>query len=378
MKNKVIASLVVLIVALITMQSTFAQDDLLFRKRIISSTWNSLYYGVAAVVIAQPESDAAKAALPVISAGVGALVPLLTNEKRPITVNELMLTNHGQTIGWVHGFSASMLIFGDSLFADNNNYKVAVGLGAATSIGLGILGKSLGKNKDWSEGQVALYRHYGWLGPMTASCIGFAFADDPRVFGGAILAGGLGGYFVADKVNNWNEFTRGEVRATQAMTVLTGALGYCVFMDISINDEIDLNREGWLLPAAGLVAGTAAGHFWLKDTNLTPRQGMTTIYAASGGALLGLGVAMLINSDEFTPWYAIPYATGMGAYAFAVESMRKKNSASAFHRNDNGNKWNFAFMPYNIMLNNKIENAGYMLNGKAVGMQPLFSASVTF
>lgn len=376
MKKIVITSLFTLLTVLISVQSVTAQDDLLFRKRILSSTWNSFLYGDAAVIIGEL-NGAAAVGLPVVAAGAGALVPLLTNESRPITINQLMLTNHGQSIGWVHGGALSMLILGDSIASSTkDNYKLAVGLGAATSIGFGILGRSLGKTKDWSEGQVAMYRHYGWVGPMTASCFGFAFADDPRVFGATILAGGAGGYFLADKVNDWHEFSRGDVRATQALTIMNGALGYCVFADVAVSSE-EFQQAEWLIPAAGLLAGTAMGHFWTKNANLTPRQGMTTIYAASGGALLGLGVAMMVNSDEFTPWYLIPYATSLGTYAFAIEKLKKKNAGQAL-LNDNGKTWNFSFMPYNLMLNDRLEKSGNQLNGRYVSMQPLFAASVTF
>jgi hypothetical protein len=378
MKNKIAFSMMLLVLVAVTVQTASAQDELLFRKRILSSTWNSFLYGDAVVVISEAKGAAA-VGIPVVSAGIGALVPLLTNESRPITTNQLMLTNHGQTIGWAHGFALSMLIFGDSLFAENsNNYKVAVGLGAATSIGLGFLGKSLGKNKDWSEGQVALYRHYGWVGPMTASCLGFAFVDDPRVFGGTILLGGAGGYLLANQVNNWHEYTRGDIRATQALTVMNGALGTCIMLDV-LSEEWEFKRSEWLIPAAGLISGTALSHLWLKNVNLTPRQGMTTIYAASGGAILGAGIAMIIGSDDFTLDYAIPYATSLGAYAFAVESLRKKNNNQAFFQDKKGgNRWDFAFMPYNLMLNNKLEKSGCMINGRTVQMQPLFAASVTF
>ena len=379
MKNKIAFSMMLLALTAVTIQTVSAQDDLLFRKRVLSSTWNSFLYGDAIVIIGEVQKAGA-VGIPVVAAGIGALVPLLTNESRPITTNQLMLTNHGQTIGWAHGFGLSMLIFGDSLFDSNNNYKVAVGMGAATSIGLGFLGKSLGKNKDWSEGQVALYRHYGWVGPMTTSCIAFAFSDNPRVYGGSVLLGGAAGYLIGNQVNNWHEFSRGDVRATQALTVMTGILGYCVFSDVTFGgDDVDFKQTGWLIPAAGFVAGTAAGHLWLKDANLTPRQGMTTIYAASGGAILGLGVALLINSDDFTPWYTIPYATSLGAYAVAVQALKKKNNSSAFFQeNKGGNKWDFAFMPQNLVLNNMLNKNGCMINGRSVQMQPLFAATVTF
>lgn len=359
-------------------QNTFAQsDEILFRRHILLSGYNGLYYGIAFDYIFDI-SGAAAAGLPVITAGTCAIVPLLTNSSRTITSNKLLLTSHGQSLGWAHGLALASLINGKTAFENESKSKFTVGLGALSSIGLGILGGSLAKNKDWSEGRVALYRHYGWVGPFTGFSLAAAFSDNPRVFGAAILAGGASGYLLADQVNKWNEFTRGEVRATQVLSAFNTALGYCIFADTEPDFNNDLNSTGWLYPAIGAIAGTGIGHLWLKGSNLTPAQGMTTAYAAGGGAVIGLGIALLTNSDKFTPYYALPYVTGMGAYVAAVEVLRKKNKTQAFLPSDNKGKWDFSLMPQNLYLNNMIEQKGYMLNGRQVGMQPLFAASFTF
>ena len=105
---------------------------------------------------------------------------------------------------------------------------------------------------------------------------------------------------------------------------------------------------------------------------------MNSIWMASGGAVLGLGIALIINSDSFTPWYAIPYATSLGAFAYSIESSRKKNAALATVSDGSWNRWSFSFMPQNIFLNEKISENGYQINGNRVLMQPLFSASLAF
>ncbi|MCK7540579.1 MAG: hypothetical protein MZV63_61655 [Marinilabiliales bacterium] len=170
MKNKIITLFLAVILLLVSVWSVSAQnqDDILFRRRVVSSGVNSLFYGAALVAIVEPESDAAVAGIPIIAAGIGALVPVLTNERYPITVNQQTLTSHGQLVGWAHGFGLSALIMGDNL-ADGDNYKIAIGLGAATSIGMGLLGKSFGKNKPWSEGQASMFAFWGGIGPLTTA-----------------------------------------------------------------------------------------------------------------------------------------------------------------------------------------------------------------
>lgn len=378
MKSIIKFSSVLLIVLYLAVQNSIAQDEILFRRYIISSGWNGLFYGGALDIITGLDGAGA-AGVPVITAGACALMPLLTNSSKTITPNQLVLTSHGRTLGWAHGFALATLIGGrDAWESDNsNNYKYTVGLGALSSIGLGILGNSLGKNKDWSEGQVALYRHYGWIMPFTGFSIMAAFSDEPRLFGGSILLFGAGGYYLADKINSWHEFTRGEVRATQVLTMLNTGLGYGIFAD---NQDINesFNRTDWLIPAAGALSGTFLGHLWLKNTNLTPQQGMTTAYAAAGGAIIGLGIALVVNSEKVAPWYLIPYATGLGAYAFTVEKLRKKNSVQTFLPVNNKNNFQVAFMPQNLFLNNKMQNNSFMINGRLIVMQPVFAASVTF
>src|SRR5512137_308193 len=89
-------------------------DEVLFYKHLLMEAWNGVYYGVAADVIFEIK-DKAAVALPVITAGTLALVPLFTNESRMITSNQLLLTGHGQLVGWAHGGALGGLIYGDDL-----------------------------------------------------------------------------------------------------------------------------------------------------------------------------------------------------------------------------------------------------------------------
>lgn len=352
-------------------------DEILFRRSLLQSGWNGFFYGLAFDHIFDIDGPAA-AGLPVITAGTCVLVPLLSNSSKTVTSNRLLLSGHGQTLGWVHGMALGAIINNNDAF-DEQESKLTVGLGAATSIGLGILGNHLAKTKDWSEGRVALYRHYGWIAPMTGICAAATFSEDLSVFGISDLLFTAGGYLVADRVNSWNEFTRGEVRSTQVLSALNGALGFCVFIDTQVDDEdIDFNRTGWILPAVGLIGGTAIGHFWLKNADFTPQQGMTTIYAAAGGFVIGAGIDLLIDSEEFTPNYLIPYITSMGAYTFAVQKLKNSNRTASLIPKESKGTWDFAFLPQNILLNNKLGEKGILVNGKYTGMQPCFSASLTF
>jgi hypothetical protein len=374
MKNNIRFLIFAILTLGLMVQNSKAQDDIMFRKYVVYSGINGLFYGLAFDAMTDINGGAA-AGIPVITAGVSVLVPLISNSSKTMTPNSMVLSTHGKFIGWVHGFALSTLLAGDNAWSDNT-YKLTIGLGAVTSIGMGVLGKSVGRNTNWTEGQVALYRHYGWLGPLTGVSLAAAFSDEPRLMGASTLLFGAGGYFFADKVYRWNEYTKGDIRATQVLSLLNGGLGFGIIMDISENG--DLPRANILIPAVGALSGTLIGHLWTKNTKLTPRQGLQSAYAATGGAVIGFGIALVTESNSITPYYLIPYITGMGAYAIAVERMRKVNQVQSFIPRERKNNWQVAFMPQNLFLNSKIPAKGYMVNGKIIGMQPLFAASVTF
>ena len=373
MKNSIKFLFLLFIILTLLVKSLCAQDEITFRRYIISSGINGLFYGVAIDVIAELDGGAA-AGVAVISSGVATLIPILSNPSRSITQNSLMLSSHGKIIGWAHGFAFSTILLGEDAWDENQ--KFTIGLGALTSITLGMVGNSLGKNKSWTEGQAALYRYYGWMGPLTGVSLMAAFSDEPRLYGAADLLFGAGGYLLADKVYSRNNFTRGDVRAAQVLSVLTGGLGLGIVADIS--EQGEPGRASILIPAIGVLTGSLAGQLWLKNARLTPKQGLQSAYAATGGAILGLGIALLTESEKPTPYYVIPYITGLGAYTFAVERMRKNNIMQGFIPENKKSNWVLALMPQNIFLNSKIQARNFQVNRRSVGMQPVFAASLTF
>lgn len=384
MKKKSVTSLILLILMILTAGNSVAQDDILFRRHLITNGLTGFYYGTAADIIFELNGPAA-AGVPIITAGASVLVPLLINTDKVIDYDALVLNGHGKTIGWAHGMALGTLIGGEKAWYgennNSNNYKLTVGLGALSSIGLGILGNSLAKNNDWSEGRVELYRHYGWLMPYAGFFTMASFSDEPRVYGAGILLSGAGGYLIADRISKMNDYTRGDIRSTQVLTILNGGLGWGIFIDLVENqvlDEDKFSRSQFLVPVVGALSGTLLGHLWMKNTRLTPQQGMLTAYSALGGAVLGLGIALIIDSEKMTPYYLLPYAGGLGAFAYTVERLRKKNSTMTFLPDIGKNNFHFSVMPQNLFLNDKIQQKGYILNGRYTGLQPLFAASLNF
>ena len=224
-----ISTTVVFTLLLIT-QSLRAQDEILFRRHLINSGINGLFYGIAIDVIAGVDGGAA-GGIPIIAAGTSVLVPLLTNSSRTISQNSMILSAHGKIVGWEHGFAIATLVGGENAWNDGANIKLTIAAGALTSISLGIVGNTLGKNVNWTEGQVAIYRQYGWIMPFTGVSLMAAISDEPRLWAASDLIFGTGGYFLADKVYKNYQFTRGDVRAIRVLSVLNGGLGYGILAD---------------------------------------------------------------------------------------------------------------------------------------------------
>jgi hypothetical protein len=374
MGKKTRISSIMVFTLLLFSQMSNAQDEILFRRHLVNSGINGFFYGLAIDALADLTGGPA-AGVAIVSSGTAVIIPLLTNSTRTITSNSMVLSAHGKFVGWAHGIALATLVGGENVI-DGDNYKAAIAMGALTSISLGIVGNSLGRTNTWSEGQVALYRHYGWSIPLAGVTLTGAFTDKPRMVAASDLIFGFSSYFLADKVYKNYQFSRGDVRAIQVLTILNGGLGFGISFDKA--DRGISSRSDLLFPSLGVLSGTLIGQAWLKNANLSRTQGLQTAYATTGGAVIGFGLALITGSEYITPYYVIPYLTGLGAYAIAVESMRKKNISQPSLGDNHKNNWNIAFMPQNIYLNSRIKQQVLRQNGRSSGFLPCMAASLTF
>ncbi|HSV87424.1 MAG TPA: hypothetical protein VLH61_02155 [Bacteroidales bacterium] len=353
------------------------QDEILFRRYITSSGFHGLFYGIAFSIVADLEGPAA-VGLPVLTAGTSVLIPLLTTPR--ITTNSLILSNHGRTMGWFHGFALSALILGEEIDVEDNE-KIMIASGAISSIGLGVVGNILGRNRPWEEGQAALYAHYGMLFPFAGFSASLAFVDDLRLASGITLLSGAGGYFLANQIYRINPHTRGDVRAIRTLSLLNAGLAYGILIDQLEDDllgEDEFERSDLIIPALGAVAGTTIGHFWLRNTRLTTRQGNISAFAATGGAVLGLGLALMTGADEIWPYYTFPYALGMGAFGLAVERFRSANMAAEIAPDRGNSNVSYSFMPLNLAFNQMLAENGPLTPKEMRYLQPFVSVSFRF
>jgi hypothetical protein len=350
----------------------FAGERSMYTQYLVSSGIFGALYGGAAVAVFGLEGGWA-AGIPLLTAGASVLVPVLTLKDKYVSYNSLALSNHGKVIGALQGAALGVLITGDNI----DEGKFILALSAASSIGLGRLGYSLGKNQPWSQGRAALYSYYGTLMPFEGLAVVAAFnSEDPRIYGLASLAFGAGGYLIADRVANKFDFTKGDVTATGTLALMNGLLGLLIITDV--NDDVDgVPPAQFLIPAAGALGATFVGHLWLNNARLTSQQGRNVALATSGGVLVGLGLTALFTPETETPYYVVSYITGMTSYAVMVSLYKKKNIL-AFPVSDSKARWDLNLMPQNLFLNKKIADYSVSNPGKRIDFLPAFSATFTF
>jgi hypothetical protein len=352
-------------------ESVYSGERSTYSRYLVASGFFGAFYGVAVDAILGIDGPAA-AGIPLITGGLSVVIPAVSIRDKKVSTNSLLLSTHGKMIGAFQGAMLGVLISGKNV--DEEGYgKLTLGLVTASSIALGRVGYNLGRYKNWTPGRVSLYSHYGWLMPLEGLAIVAAFeSENPRLYAASSLLFGAGGYVIADRVADKNNFTRGDVIAMESLSAFTTLLGFGILADIEPE-----NGSAFLVPAAGALAGTFIGQRWVRNAGLTLQQGRNVALAHTGGAVVGLGIAAIINSESPPIWYIIPYSAGLATYAFALESYKKKNSmTSVVPEKTRG--WNINLMPQNILLNQKLISSGRIQAGKRYSMLPAFSASVRF
>lgn len=351
----------------------FAGERSKYTQYVVTSGIFGAFYGATSSFILGIEDEGIITGLTLLTAGASVLVPVLTIKDRYVSYNSLALSNHGKLMGALQGAALGALLVGDNV----DDGKLIAGLSLASSITLGRVGYSLGKNKPWSEGRAALYSYYGTLMPLEGIALTAAFeSENPRVYGLSSLAFGAGGYFIADAIAKRNDFTRGDITATATLATLNGLLGFLVLSDIA-NDSEDLSASTILIPAAGALGASLVGHLWLKDARLTIQQGRNVALVSAGGSIIGLGLVALTSPENATPYYITGYITGMTSYALLVHNYKKKNNFSSFQK-EKKTGWDFNLAPQNIFINRKIATYALSNPGKRIDFLPAFSATLKF
>jgi len=289
--------------------------------------YNGIYgfiYGAAMVPVLGIQDNAWAIGLPVLLAGGSLLLPVINPKKyENMNYSSVLLNRHGKLYGLIDGASLGLLLFGTE---NESAAKGILMLAVAGSIGMGELGFQLGKKGIWTEGRISGYNHYTMVSLLFSTGLYGSFANDfnSRVYGGIVLASQAAGYLFANKMFKKYNYTRGDILASGGFTFFTTLLGAGLIGQVETSDD---QRE-LLLPTATLLAGSILSHTLTRNKYLTASQGWKVNYTAGAGALLGLGIAFIINSDEPTLYMLLPAAGGLIGWGAMLNSVSKSISSA--------------------------------------------------
>jgi hypothetical protein len=313
-----------------------------------------------------------------VMAGGSMLYPIISPQYNDINNNSLWLRSHGKVAGGVYGYSLGAAIY-DKNFIERENYDTTTGtltyikghdretfdMSLLNSYGLGVLGFRLGKKVNWSEGRVSLIQYYGYVVPTISSSFLYATGyNRPRGYGLTVLLSTPIGYMAAYKVSQLADYTRGDIGALVGLTAISAAYGASILSFAEIDDE-----TGILFPSLAAAAGSAIGQVILRDARLSRPEGRRVNYAATGGALIGFGLAFFLEPDNEGWYFFLPATTGLIGYSILLKYYMnnqqeqlslKKELVPALHVN---------IYPENLIYT-QINTKGYI--------PPLISASLQF
>ena len=345
------------------------------RDKFINAGYG-IYYGISLVSIAGLD-NAAAAGIPLITGGLWMLGPAFNSRKyEGITESTMRAANTGKILGLVNGLSLGLAIGGDS--EDTGN--LALGLSTIGSIALGEIAFQTQKKKNISGGKIEMMRHYGFLGPLVGgSILAATSTDNANLIGVGLLAGGIGGIMVGNKVANKYDYTRGDVDAVSSLGVISTGLGFAVIAN-ALENNTDVSGAIWLVPASTALAGTLIGQRMVKNVHLTKKQGSTINLSSAGGGLLGLGVMLIINSDSPTAWVAVPSSVALLAHQIVFQRYKKDNLLKSLQGNIGRNKkyeFSMKLMPENYLIN-KNTPARFIADPRLASSAPLVNMTLKF
>jgi hypothetical protein len=345
------------------------------RDRLINAMYG-IYYGASLAAILELE-DAAAAGVPLVTGGLWMLGPAFNSKKyEGITESTMRAANTGKILGLVYGGSLGFAVAGDS----EDNEKVVLALSTIGSITLGEIAFQTQKKKNISDGKIELMRHYGFLGTgVGGALLAATNTDNAHLVGAGLLAGGISGLFVGKHVAGKYDYSRGDVDALSSLGVISTGLGFATIID-ALENNADVSNTILLVPAATAVAGTLIGQRQVRNAHLTKRQGSTINLSSAGGALLGLGMMMIVNSDSPTAWVAVPSTVALLAHQIVFNRYKRDNLEKSLQgQNGRNRKLDFALklMPENYFVNKNTPQR-FIQDPRLAASAPLVNLSLKF
>jgi len=294
---------------------------------IVNTLVGAQYYGTTISSLISDNSYDFSIGVSLIAAGASFYIPYAITRNLDITKGQARMAIYGQTRGIVHGALLPVL------FTSDPNYKLTLSLGMAGSIAEGILGYRWAKKENFSVGRAGAIGVYGDFGMG----IGLAAFNSVGLLDGSvgsnmaalsILGGGALGAYAGYRISKSEYYTEGDLFALQGAGMLGAYLPSSILYVLGAEDSPKLITLGAALGAAG---GLYFGDRLAFNQDFSTRQGVFIMLSQFAGALTGMGLGLLIDSNERNEFNrdgkSVALLTGLGwlaGYGIAVKNFSKE------------------------------------------------------
>lgn len=256
-----------------------------------TTTLSLVFYGWTVPAALQFE-DAGAVGTYFLIGGGGFLIPYLATRESNVTNAMASLALHGGARGILDGFLLTWLIEGNS----DVDTRTFTALGTAVSVGEMIAGYHIARVNELSSGHAAVLGTTGAFGAgMGLAAYGMFDGSSDSPAGPLLGLGGSAlGYIVGNAMARNQEYTAGDA----AVLTSAGLLGAFVPVLFEAAFEIDDGRVIYGSLIAGGAAGLWLGHEAVRGRNFSTSQGNYIGLATTGGALMGLGLGVMLDQDD--------------------------------------------------------------------------------
>jgi hypothetical protein len=296
-----------------------------------STLWSLFYYGTAASTalgMYENESSASPiAATYILAGGLGYLVPALLTNDAPVSDGAASLALGGMFQGAIHGWLLSGLIAGDDV-----SERLGFGLSLLAGISETIAGYTIGTETGIAEGTAGVINTTEFYGMAAGGLLGLTLVGTDgtsedvaiRVSTGLALAGAVGGVYVGMATANAQHFTPSDATAYGVSGLLGAFLPLCVLTMVD-PESLDARVVSGL-SLLGIAGGLAVGTNIVRGRDYRSGDGTGIALGTFAGALVGAGVAVLVEDVQAGPM--LTWVGAAGGFALGLSMARPEMDLS--------------------------------------------------
>lgn len=247
------------------------------------------FYGWAVPSVLEIKDGRVAVALYLLTCG--ATYAIANSATKNSVVTEPMATAYyyGATRGIIHGASVYGIFAGEQ-----GAVRWAILAGMGGSVLEGMYSVRLAEKYGAEQGTIEAVGLLGDLG--IGFGLGTSYVIDAKTgtIAGLTLLGAGAGLLAGHGLTSQDHYTSGDVDVLQTTIVTCGSIAFTV-LDMM---DVKQNKQYVTGSMVGIAVGVGIGQQLVSGRDFTSSQGTRIRLAASGGMVLGLGIAQIVSSDN--------------------------------------------------------------------------------